>query len=580
MLRLATVVIVTAGWWVAVPTPCRAADPTLITTRLGTLVGTHDTAGSGSYHWKGVPFAKPPTGALRWRAPVAPVAWAGTRSAREFANACVQVGRIYGPGANNRFDRTIATTLGQAVGSEDCLYLNIWRPASSDSRLPVIVFLHGGSNVSGYTADPLYDGTALAVAARAVVVTVNYRLGIFGWLDLPALKSGSLASRDGDSGNFALLDQIQALRFVARHIDRFGGDPGNVSLMGQSAGAIDACALLTSPRVALSRPRLFHKLIALSGGLSPAWELPPGSLPTLEPEALALAQGEALLLQQLLADGTATGPVSAQAWVLARTPRQIADYLRGKSAAALLATLETRLTPLALAGSGPIPEGRVVASDPIAAIRSGRYLQVPVLAGNTRDEAKLFPDLLALSPWSGGSSGRRVSDGVLFETQFDQQPDAPPTVTLAQWIAPAYLPVAAPITGFNAASDWIGRIFFGASRDSLLDALATQQPRRTWHYRFDWDREPAPWNDIYGAAHLFDLPFIFGNFGPSLFGNVISSTANRPGRLALSAAMTSSIAAFVRTGDPNDAALGVRWPVWPGRLVFDASLDGAIVSPR
>ena len=111
-----------------------------------------------------------------------------------FGNACVQYGRIYGPGSNNTYDQTIATTLNQAVGSEDCLYLNIWRPATGEANLPVIVFIHGGSNVSGYTADPVYDGAALAKAANAVVVTANYRVGIFGWLDLPQLKTGTNAA--------------------------------------------------------------------------------------------------------------------------------------------------------------------------------------------------------------------------------------------------------------------------------------------------------------------------------------------------------------------------------------------------
>src|SRR5206468_11421565 len=144
-----------------------------------------DSATTGTYAWKGVPFAKPPVGELRWKKPVDPHAWTSPSPTQQFGNACVQYGRIYGPGANNRYDATIGTTLNQAVGSEDCLYLNIWRPANDQDELPVIVFVHGGSDVSGYTADPVYDGAALAKAARAVVVSVNYRLGIFGFLDVP-----------------------------------------------------------------------------------------------------------------------------------------------------------------------------------------------------------------------------------------------------------------------------------------------------------------------------------------------------------------------------------------------------------
>jgi para-nitrobenzyl esterase len=163
-------------------------------TRFGPVVGLEDP-GTGTYAWKGIPFAKAPSGDLRWKAPVDPDSWKAPRATQQFGNACVQYGRVYGPGANNRYDPTIGTTLNQAVGSEDCLYLNIWRPADRRGNRPVIVFVHGGSNVSGYTADPVYDGAALAKATDAVVVSVNYRLGIFGFLNLPQLKSGLIPRR-------------------------------------------------------------------------------------------------------------------------------------------------------------------------------------------------------------------------------------------------------------------------------------------------------------------------------------------------------------------------------------------------
>jgi para-nitrobenzyl esterase len=558
-------------------------------THFGKVIGSDDTDTTGTYAWKGIPFAKPPVGSLRWKAPVDPDRWNRPRATQDFANACAQYGRIYGPGANNRYDATIGTTLNQAVGSEDCLYLNIWRPAKDDRKgrgrdddrgrghghdkdddnLPVIVFVHGGSDVSGYTADPVYDGAALAKAANAVVVTVNYRLGIFGFLDLPQLKSGT--NGVGDSGNFALLDIVKALEFVRRDIDAFGGDPRNVTLMGQSAGAINVYALQTSPVITDARQPLFHRAVPLSGGISLATNLAPGRIPTLSPESTYIAQGSALLNNQLIADGLATDAASAAAYVASQTPQQVAAYLRSKTPAALFTTLLTKLSLLGLAGSGPIPDGIVVPVDPIAAIQAGNYLRVPVLAGNTRDEAKLFPTFLALSPALGGVSGRLVSDATLFSTQFSYQPDGPPTVSVEQWIPAQYLPVATPVTGFNARTDLLNQLFFIASRDNVLNALKAQQGD-VWYYRFDWDEEPAPWNDIYGAAHAFDLPFIFGTFGPSLFANVANSTANKPGRLDLSHAMMKSLGAFAKRGDPNaPAALGVTWQPWPSTLIFDAS---------
>jgi para-nitrobenzyl esterase len=322
-----------------------------------------------------------------------------------------------------------------------------------------------------------------------------------------------------------------------------------------------------------------HKAVPLSGGISLASNLPAGSLPTLNPASTALAQGNALLNQVLIADGKATDNASAQAYAATQTSAQIAAYLRGKDPATLLTILLTKLAPLGLSGSGPIPEGVVLPVDPIAAINAGAYLKVPVLAGNARDEAKLFPTFLALSPALGGISGRLVSDATLFTTQFNYNPDAAPTITIDQWIPAAYLPVTTPVTGFNARTDLLNAIFFGRSRDNVLNALKSQQPG-VWYYRFDWDKEPAPWNDIYGAAHAFDLPFVFGNFGPSLFANVANGSANKAGRLDLSAAMMASIAAFAKNGDPNNAALGVTWPAWPTKLLFGGTLTAKSISTQ
>ena len=136
----------------------------------------------------------------------------------------------------------------------------------------MIVWVHGGSNITGYAADPVYDGATLARTADAVVISVQYRLGIFGFLDLAALKTGQ---PEEDSGNFALLDIVKALEFVQGSVAGFGGDPARVTLMGESAGAVNVYALLASPMLAARQPRLFHRVIALSGGIASArWNSP------------------------------------------------------------------------------------------------------------------------------------------------------------------------------------------------------------------------------------------------------------------------------------------------------------------
>ncbi len=544
-------------------------------TRHGPVVGIDNAEVDGTLEWKGIPFAKPPVGALRWHAPVDPEPWTAPRSAREFGPPAIQVGRHYGPGLNNRHDRSIGAMLGKVSGDEDCLYLNIWAPAAARKPVPVIVYVHGGSNICGYTADPLYDGSTLARDADVVVVTVNYRLGIFGFLNLKALKDG--ADPLGASGNFALLDIVKALEFVRDNIAEFGGDPGNVTLMGQSAGAVNVACLLTSPLCVEAARPLFHRLVPISGGIAMRADLPLARVPALHPATAHLAQGKALLVHSLVDDGVVPDAAAAKAWIGERDDAQVAAWLRGRPAASLLVTVLERLAPLGMAGSGPIPDGQVVPRHPIGAIRAGKYLKVPVLAGYTRDEGKLFAGALAASRLLGGVSGRKMDDAASFALQFDYDPDAPPRTRVEDWIPDCYLPVDTPRTGFDARTDKVGRFVFTANRDVLLDALRSQQDA-VWDYQFDWDEEPAPFDDIFGAAHGFDVAFLFGNFEGAFLSRIAHSRANRPGRLALSHAMMGSLAEFAWHGDPNHAALGTTWPAWPAILLFDADRDARRIS--
>ncbi|MFT3779721.1 MAG: carboxylesterase family protein [Ottowia sp.] len=559
------------------PGACGSTPPQIRDTAYGRVEGVDDSAGSGTYFWKGIPFAKAPEGALRWKAPVEPAAWTGTLPAKAFGPSCIQNPRLYSPGNANTFDATVGDNLasGHTPGSEDCLSLNIWRPATGATGLPVIVFIHGGSNITGYSGDPTYDGAALAKKANAVVVTANYRLGQLGFFRHPALRDAAAdpsLTADDQSGNFAVLDIIQALKFVQGSIDRFGGDSGNVTLSGQSAGAIDILAVLTAP--SRRTAGLFHRLAPLSGGISlgtsPGFPQPvndlagnKGYIPIVSPVPVHEALANLLLLKLLIDDGSAADAAAATAWVQGRASAEIAAYLRGKPASTLL---QVGLKTVGGLGNstacGPIPEGTVVATDPIAAILAGDYVQVPVLAGLTASETTL---LSAFLPLVGHAPGIKLPEPQLFQTLFD--PAKAASATFGSVIHPSYPDAAA----YHAAVAELDARFFVAARDNLLDALATRTPSQVWSYRFDWRREPAPWNDIYGAAHAFDLPFLFGNFGPSLYANVVVSAANQPGRLALSDAMMSALAAFARTGDPNDPALGTAWPNWPRKLVFDAS---------
>ena len=571
LLMAAGILNLSLGWGGA------AEAPELRSTQYGTVVGINDVAASGTYQWKGIPFAKPPVGSLRWMAPVEPEPWPSPRETKHFGLASVQYGRIYGPGSHNTYDATIGTTLNQAVGSEDSLTLNIWRPATAAKKLPVINFIYGGSNVSGYTADPVYDGAALARKANAVVVTANYRVGVFGWFNLPQLRTGT--DPEGDSGNFGTLDQILVLKFIQRNIANFGGDPANVTVMGQSAGAVDVYTLLTSPLVVNARPQLIHKAVALSGGAALATELPTGSIPTLKPASATLAQANKLLYSLLIADGLATDDTSAAAHVATQTNAQVAAYLRAKTPSAIFTQLLGRVAAAGLGSTWHMQDGVVVANSPLAAINAGSYLKVPILVGITREETKLFSAFLAQSPALGGQPGWIVNDAARFNLMLTFNPETASTLTLQDLINPAYLPVAAPATGYDARLAFLNKLFFIPNRDAVLTALSAKQSS-IWCYEFAWAQEPAPWKEVYGAAHAFDLPFVFGNWGPSLFSKVTNSTANKGGRLALSEAMMGSIAAFAGLGDPNHPLLGVQWPVWPKVLLFDATLTERKISVR
>ncbi|MGZ3237009.1 MAG: carboxylesterase family protein, partial [Burkholderiaceae bacterium] len=286
-----------------------------------------------------------------------------------------------------------------------------------------------------------------------------------------------------------------------------------------------------------------------------------------------------LLYSLLIADGKATDDATAAAYAASQTNAQIAAYMRSKTPSEIFKQLLTKLAAVGLSSTSHIPDGAVVANTPIAAINAGNYLRVPILASNTRDEAKLFSSFLALSPALGGVPGLIVNDATRFGMMANFNPDAAPTLTDNDLINPVYLPVTTPVTGYNARLNLLNNLFFIPNRNVILNALKNQQSD-IWYYQFNWDKESTPWNDVYGAAHAFDLPFVFGNFGPSLFSNTVGGSANQGGRLALSNAMMNTIAAFAKNGDPNNVALDATWLPWPHKLIFDASLADKNISAQ
>ena len=307
-----------------------------ITVTTGVLQGLSSGATGTEAAFLGIPYAAPPVGDLRWQPPQPPAAWVGTRSATRYAPACPQLP---------------AKWLPYPAWSEDCLYLNVWTSQTSpQARLPVIVYFHGGSNQAGYSQlTPL--GSALSPLG-VVVVTVNYRLGPLGFLALPALTA---ESPHHASGNYGLLDQIAALGWVRENIARFGGNSGRITVMGQSAGAVDICLLMTS---ALARG-LFQQAIMQSGDCQA----------TLNEDIRTSQAGK-----RLAADlGIGSGP-------------QVLRTLRTIPVDVILKAWRDDQT----LRFGAIVDGWVVPDQPARIFAQGRQARIPILAGSNADEATVF----------------------------------------------------------------------------------------------------------------------------------------------------------------------------------------------
>lgn len=318
----------------------------------GVLSGTH--LGSTGAEFLGIPYAAPPVGSLRWAAPQQPQPWPGIRDATYYRPACPQLPSPWLPEMLGR---------KQMQTSEDCLYLNVFTPRlSTRASLPVMVWIHGGGNIEGSQEWPPL-GPTLA-AHGVVIVTINYRLGALGWLALPQL---SAESPDHISGNYGLLDQMAALRWVRHNIRSFGGDPHRVTVFGASSGSLDICDLMASP---MARG-LFDRAIMQSG------ECVDGLSPTLAQAEKSGADFAASI------DGKKTAPTLAQ--------------LRSMPADELV-----RLGDKAdNVDWNPTVDGRVLPEQPLLVFRNGHQIKVPVIVGNNLDEVTIFA-----SPLVGGTSQR------------------------------------------------------------------------------------------------------------------------------------------------------------------------------
>lgn len=465
----------------AMPT---SADQPIVTAPAGAVLGRTDGPVSV---FKGIPYAAPPVGANRWRPPAPAAPWTGVRKAEDFGPACIQPSRsapsIY------------ASDLGAT--SEDCLSLNVWTPSTS-GKAPVIVWIHGGALVSGSSKEMLYDGAALA-NRDVVVVSINYRLGVLGYFAHPAL---SAESPEGVSGNYGLLDQIEALRWVQRNISAFGGDPDNVTIAGESAGGLSVMYLMASP---LARG-LFHRAIAQSAYMI--------STPELKEARYGAPSAET-------AGSTLSRTLQAPSLRVLRSldAQQITDAA-------------------AMSGFGPFGavDGRVLPGQLVDVFDRGEQAPVPILAGFNSGEIRSLRMLAPAIPQGGAAEYERT-----IRARYGD-------------LADAYLRL-------YPASD-VGESILAATRDGLYgwtsERLAKAQTalgQSAFLYLFDHGYPTADAAGLHGF-HASELPFMFGNLNrtPPLWPKISrNETETR-----MSSAMLDYWTSFARTGRPA-AAGAVDW---------------------
>lgn len=482
-------------WLVLLPVilPAQPVTHVQLPTADGILEGV--VSGDGKVRtFKGIPFAAPPVGALRWQAPQPVVPWTGVRQASEYGARAMQ-GRI--------FDDMIFHDDGP---SEDCLYLNLWMPAKPAGKLPVMVWIYGGGFVAGSTSEPRQDGGNLSKKG-VMVVSMNYRMGIFGFLAHPELTK---ESPHGASGNYGLLDMVAALQWVKRNIATFGGDPDNVTIFGESAGSFAVSALMASPLA----QGLFHKAIGESGSI----------LSAARPLATRAQAEEAGVKFAESAFGTAS-----------------LEKLRALPAQELLdATLKA-----------PRPSFRVTVDgwflpeDGRAIFAAGKQSRVPLLAGWNLDEGNYRSFFTKDEPTLANFAARA-------KTQFGANADA-------------FLKAYAATTDAEAkraAQDFAGDQFTGYSTWKWIELHRQTGGAPVWRYKFEQTLpqirpDAKPEADLV-APHASEIEYVF---------RVLSSRKAdwQPEHRAVSELMADYWTNFAKTGNPNGPGL----PSWPAYAAKD-----------
>jgi para-nitrobenzyl esterase len=441
----------------------------------------------GVASFKGIPFASPPVGDLRWKAPEPSNAWTGIRKADVYAAGCMQ-------------DSSMVRMVGASVSvSEDCLYLNVWTAATNaGEKRPVMVWIHGGAFVGGMTGTPMFDGTKFAQKG-VVLVSIAYRLGIFGFMAHPELSRES----GKGSGAFGIQDMIAGLKWVKTNIAQFGGDPSCVTIFGESAGGIAVGMLSAAP----AAKGLFQRAISESGGSFAPPRIADEAGQNVPSLKLAESNGESFLKKLGAADIKAARALPAE---------QIQKAAGGGMGA----------------GSSfwPVADGYAIPGDPYELYEKGRFNDTPILVGTNSNEGGLF----SRGPVTAAAFEAQIRSG------YGEKADV---------ILSAY-PHSTDADATRASADVFREFAFAWPTWAWARMQSGKGKGKAFIYYYDHRTPDSP----DGANHAAEVTYVFGNFG-GIGG------APRPEDLALSDLIRSYWINFARTGDPNGSGLS-QWPAF------------------
>ncbi len=480
-----------------------AAEKPIVATASGKVEGIQTK--NGVLAFLGIPFAQPPKGDLRFAPPVEVKPWEGVRDATKSGPAAPQPADASDPAS-------------QYAQDEDCLNLDIWTPGIDGQKRPVLVFIHGGAFMVDRSGNPVYDGANISKRGDMVFASINYRLGALGFLYLE-----DFGAEYQGSGSNGIRDQVMALRWVKNNIAKFGGDPENITIMGESAGAMSVCLLMGLPQA----KGLFQKAIAQSG-----------------PTNWCRTRKEATETTKQFME---LAGVTDVAGLRKLTPQQLIEA-QGKQ--------QDQLGKKSIRMSAPVIDGSVVPKDPLAAIQDGAAKGIALLNGTNHDEYTLFiqfyPDLqsplnrlLHDWPWLDEKLGARKQDALDFYNKRNPTP-GPDKSSISSSVA--YLTDAMFLVPHIKASE------------------EQSKHAKVWMYRLDWKANVKN-KEYLNACHGLDLPFLFKSFDTAA-GDIVGP--NPP--MGLSDAMQDAWISFAHTGDPNHKGLP-EWPAYePARrdtMIFD-----------